>query len=464
MNIKQIWNKTLAQIEIKLDSPAQFKTWFRDTRLIKFEGKNATIGVKNSYTADWLYKKHHQLINRALSYVYGKDVNCKFIYDKKMAKKAEKQGASPSEEPILQVRAGIDEITHQRVQSANLNERYTFANFIVGASNRLAHAASVSVSENPGKSYNPLFIYGQTGLGKTHLLQAIGRFILDANPDKKVRYCTTENFLNDLVRAIRSNTTDKFREKYRQVDTLLIDDIQQISKAKETQTAFFNTFNTLFHASKQIVITSDRHPDEIPNIEKRLISRFKGGMVADIALPDFEERVAILEQKMRDFGIKVPDKVIKYLAEIITDNIRSLEGSLQQVYLYDKMKPEIELTLAEIAKILGKDPNSKRKNVRLSTVFKRVADEFGVSVKDIKGPRRTKDVAFARQVTMFILREEFGYKLKEVSELLKRSDHTTAIHAIDKIQSEIQANPTFNEQVNNLIAEIHKPTDGEVGT
>jgi chromosomal replication initiator protein len=365
------------------------------------------------------------------------------------------------ENPILLVREGVDDSTHQRIADSNLNEKYTFANFVVGNSNRLAHAASVSVSEHPGKNYNPLFIYGPTGLGKTHLLQAIGRSILDSKPGKKVLYCTTENFLNDLVTAIRSNTTEQFRHKYRKLDALLIDDIQQISKAKETQTAFFNTFNTLFQAAKQIVITSDRTPDEIPNIEERLISRFKGGMVADITNPDFEERVAILEQKQKDFGLNLPDKFIKFIAEIITDNTRTLEGALQKVNLYNTMKKgkDGELTLAEIAKILGQDPNSKRKKVKLSTIFRTVAKEFDISVKDIKGPRRTKDVAFARQVCMYILREEFGYKLKEVSELLKRNDHTTAIHAIDKIHSTMQSNLTFREQVNNLIADINKPLE-----
>lgn len=457
MNTKEIWKKTLAQIEVKLDSPAQFKTWFKDTRLVEVRAKDAVIGVKNSYTADWLFKKHYHLIKDTLSYVYGKNIKCKFTYDKEAAKQAESTTAKSLEVPILKVRDGVDDSTHQRISNANLNEKYTFTNFVVGASNRLAHAAAISVSENPGKSYNPLFIYGPTGVGKTHVIQAIGRAILDSKPDKKVLYCTTENFLNDLVTAIRSNTTDRFRDKYRKLDALLIDDIQQISKAKETQTSFFNTFNTLFHASKQIVITSDRTPDEIPTIEKRLISRFKGGMVADIIKPDFEERVAILEQKAKVFGIALSDRTVKFLAQIITDNTRALEGALQKIALYDSMKKEGELTLAEIAKILGQDPNSKRKKVKLSTIFKKVAQEFDVTVKDLKGPRRTKEVAFARQVTMYILREEFGYRLKEVSELLKRNDHTTAIHAVDKIQSMMQSNLTFCEQVDNLITEIHKP-------
>lgn len=457
MKNEDIWKKTLAQIEIKLDSPTHFNTWFRDTRLIKIDGKTAVIGVKNSYTGDWLYKKHKQLIESTLSFVYGNQIIPKFIYDKKVTKQ-KKKPQEKQEEPLLSVRNGVDEITHKRISDSNLNDRYTFTNYIVGASNRLAHAAAISVSENPGKSYNPLFIYGSTGLGKTHLIQAIGRHILDSDTNNRVLYCTTENFLNDMVESIRSNVMERFRAKYRKLDVLLIDDIQLISNRKETQSEFFNTFNVLFQASKQIIITSDRTPEEIPNIEKRLISRFTGGMVADIGNPDYEERVAILKQKSIDFAIILPDRLLKYIAELATSHVRALEGALQKVNLYNSLKKDEDLSLAEVAKIIGKDPSSKRKKVRLTTIFKKISTEFGVTTKDIKGPRRTKDIAFARQVCMYVLREEFGYKLQEVSELLKRSDHTTAIHGIDKVKSMMQSNLTFKEQIDNLISEIQKPS------
>ncbi|MBN2016454.1 chromosomal replication initiator protein DnaA [Candidatus Dojkabacteria bacterium] len=458
MDINQIWKKTLAQIEIKLDSPAHFKTWFKDTRLKDINGKNAVIGVKNSYAGDWLSQKHRALIEKTLSFVYGKELTVEFVYDKELAENLQvTKSMDTPQEPILQVKNGIDEASFQRIKDSNLNERYSFNNFVVGASNRLAHAAAISVSENPGKSYNPFFIYGPTGVGKTHLIHAIGRSIMDGNTEKRVLYCTSENFLNDMVENIKANTMEKFRNKYRKLDALLIDDIQLLSNRRETQSIFFNTFNALFHESKQIIITSDRAPEEIPNVEKRLISRFQGGMVADISRPDYEERVAILEQKRKEYGIDLSDSILKAIAEISTDNIRELEGSLQKISLYNSMKKEGELTPAEIAKILGKDPNSKRKTIKISTIFKNVAKEFGVNAKDLKGPRRTKDIAFARQVCMYILRKELGYKFKEVSEILKRNDHTTAIHAIDKIESKMQANLTFSEQINNLIAEIYKP-------
>jgi chromosomal replication initiator protein len=455
---EELWKKTLAQIEVKLDSPAHFKTWFKDTRLIKIEQDKATIGVKNTYAVDWLYKKHRNLIESTLKFNFKKVLNVEFVYDKEVAEKSEKNDdEDKSINPILSVKDGIDEDSHQRIKNSNLHEKFSFPNFVVGASNQLAHAAAISISQNPGKSYNPLFIYGPTGVGKTHLAQAIGRALLDSKPEIKVLYCTSENFLNDMVDNIKANTMEKFRNKYRKLDTLIIDDIQLLSNRKETQSIFFNTFNTLFHASKQIIITSDRAPEEIPNIESRLISRFQGGLVADINRPDYEERVAILNQKKEDYGLDVEEAQIKFLAEIIKDNVRELEGAIQKVALYNSMKKDGYLTNAEIAKTLGKDPTSKRKKVKLSTIMRKIANEFGVKTKDLKGPRRTKDIAFARQVCMFILRKEFGYKLQEVSELLKRSDHTTALHAIDKIESMVQMNLTLSEQINNLVAEIQKP-------
>ena len=380
-----------------------------------------------------------------------------FIYDKEISEN--NTVSSVEDKPILTVKGGIDGTTHNKIRTSNLNEKYTFANFIICPSNRLAHAAAVSVAQNPGKTYNPLFVYGPTGVGKTHLIQAIGRALLDTDPEKKVLYLTTENFLNDLVQSLQTNRMREFREKYRKLDLLIIDDIQQISNARETQTEFFNTFNCLFQDSKQIVITSDRVPDDIPNIEERLISRFKGGMVADIAKPLFEERFAILKQKTAENAFNIPDSSLKYIAEIITENVRALEGALQRVNLYTTMKKVGDLTQPEIAKILGKDPNSKRKQIKVHTILKKCAKEYDVTIKDLTGPRRTKEIAFARQVCMYILRDEFGYKLQEISQILARKDHTTAIHAIDKIQSMIESNMTFKEQYDNLVESIQNIED-----
>lgn len=454
MDVKEIWKITLAQIEIKLDSPAQFKTWFKDTRLIEINGKYAQIGVRNGYTADWLRKRHNRLIKETISYVAKKDLLPKYVYDLEAAKVTQNQEENYYEEsPILTVKQGMDRQTYSNIQQSGLNEKYTFENFVVGTSNRLAHAAAVSVADNPGKSYNPLFLYGGTGLGKTHLIQAVGRTILEKDPSKKVLYISSEGFLNDMVKAIRSNKGVEFRQKYRELDALIIDDIQFISKWQETQNEFFNTFNVLFHSNKQIVLASDRPPEEINKLEERLRSRFKGGIVVDISRPDFETRVAILENKKKVMGLEISEKVIKYLADIIRDNIRELEGALQKISLYNSMSPQ-ELSIEEIAKILGKDSESKRKKLKLPKLLKLVADEFSVTVKDLKGPKRTKDIAFARQICMFLLREEFRFKYEQISQILNRSDHTTAIHAVDRIKSETLTNITFKEQLDNIIVTL----------
>lgn len=454
---KGTWRKALAQIEIKLDSPAQFKTFFKDTRILDVEGKKVTLGAKNSYTADWLNQKHKDLVKDTLSYISGKNLVVQFVYDKDSAPKEEKSSeTSAVETPILQVKDGIDDTSFRNLKNSKLNEAYTFASYVVGSTNRLAHAAAVAVSQTPGKTYNPLFLYGHTGVGKTHLAQATAKSILDKDSNMKVLYSTSEDFLNDMVHSIKSNTMDGFRDKYRKLDVLIIDDIQLLSNRKETQTAFFNTFNVLFQASKQIIITSDKSPEEIPNIEQRLISRFQGGMVVDISRPGFEERVAILEKKLQESGDELPNRILQHIAELVKDNIRELEGCLQKIILYNSMKKDGDLSQAEIARILGKDASSKRKQISVNTIISKVAKEFGVTSTEIKGPRRTKDISFSRQVCMFILRTEFDYKLKEVSEHLKRKDHTTAIHAIDKIQSLVATNPTVKEQVESIVQNIQK--------
>lgn len=459
-SVDDIWKTTLAQIEVKLDSPAQYQTWFRDTKLISIDGSKAKIGVKNSYASDWLKKKHNLLIQDTLSYVYGKKLDP--IYE---VYKTEDVDESPVEEfqpeieaPLLAVQGGVDPDTRNIIRNSGLNDRYHFSNFIVGPSNKLAHAAAQSVSQGTGGNYNPLFIYGGTGLGKTHLSHAVGRYMLDKDPSKKVLYCSSERFLNDMVRAIRSGKNIEFREKYRTVDLLILDDIQQASKWQETQTEFFNTFNVLYNDNKQIILISDRPPEEIPNLESRLRSRFQGGIVVDIAKPEFETRKAILEAKSSEFGIQLDPKIVDFIANIISDNVRELEGALQKVSLFSSMKPEA-LTLEEIAKILGKDPKSKRENIKVSAVLKQISQEYGVTVKDIKGPRRTAALAFARQVAMYILREEFEYKLERVASLLNRKDHTTVIHAVDKIKSKLMLEEGFKEQIQVLLQNLQQTED-----
>jgi chromosomal replication initiator protein len=454
---KQLWKVVLAQIEIKLDAPAQFKMFFSETNLISVDGKTAIIGVPNPYTAEWIKSKYKDLVKDVLSYVYGSPLvpefrlhqNTTYLEDLGVNKS---DSVSESLNLISNdyLRGNIDEI----LLKSGLNPRYTITNYVVGNANRIAQAAAMAVVTQPGLLYNPLFIYGKTGVGKTHLAQAVGRAILEKNLQKKILYVPSETFMNDLVYGIKSGSAEKMRNKYRPIDVLIVDDIQLISKWVHTQTEFFNTFNELHNNSKQIILISDRRPEDIQNLEARLKSRMQGGMVVEISQPDYEMRLAILQNKAHQTGANLKPVVMEFIARAVTDNIRELEGALQKVALFNQMKPNGDLTLEEIAHAIGKDTKSKREQVKIPKVLKEVSKSFGVLVKDLKGPRRTKDLALARQVAMYILREEYRYKLEEVARFLNRDDHTTVIHAIDKVKSKMMLQEGFNNQVAKIISNI----------
>ncbi|MCS7317811.1 MAG: chromosomal replication initiator protein DnaA, partial [Candidatus Dojkabacteria bacterium] len=348
---KTIWKTTLAQIEIKLDAPAQFKTFFSETKLLRIENRTAYIGVPNPFTAEWLRTKYLQLIKSTLSYVYGEELEVDFtVYQKEIPKIPEEEIKKSS--PILNLQNGVYGNLMDIITKACLNPKYHISNYVVGNSNRIAYAAAIAVIENPGQVYNPLFIHGKTGVGKTHLAQAIGRSIIERNPNKKVLYTTSEGFLNDMVKGIKTGQTELFRQKYRPVDVLIIDDIQLISKWVATQTEFFNTFNEMYNSGRQIIFVADRKPDDIQNIENRLRSRMNGGMVVDISPPDFETRLAILEKKAEFLGIYLKKNILEFIARTITENVRELEGMLQKVSLFNQLKGEEQLTLEEVAYII----------------------------------------------------------------------------------------------------------------
>lgn len=451
---KDLWKVALAQIEIKLDAPAQFKTFFQDTTLIRIEGKNAVIGVPNPYTFDWLKSRYERLIKDTLTYVYGDTLNPVFeIYQKD--NQIEIMGTQNESSPLLSTENGIMGTVIDAIAKSGLNPKYSISNYIVGNSNRIAHAASLAVIDRPGEIYNPLFVYGKTGVGKTHLAQAIGRSVLERDPRRKILYVSSEAFMNDMVKGIKTGQSEKQRQKYRLLDVLIIDDMQLISTWVHTQTEFFNTFNELYNLGKQIILIADRRPEDIKSIESRLRSRMQGGMVVEIAQPDFETRLAILQRKADASGYMLKPAILEFIARTVNDNVRELEGALQKVALFNQMKPDGDLTLEEVAHTIGKDAKSKREQIKVPKVLKEVAKSFGVTVKDMKGPRRTKELALARQVAMYILREEFNYKLEEIAKYLNRQDHTTVIHAIDKVQSKMMIQEAFNRQVSQLITTIN---------
>ncbi len=451
---KQLWKVALAQIEIKLDAPATYKMFFQDTTLTRIEGKSAFIGVSNPYTSEWLKSRYEALIRETLSYVYGEPLNPVFELSQHEEQAPNKSDSEKS--PLLNMESGMLGGILDAVGKSGLNPKNTLSTYIVGNANRIAHAASQAIVNNPGQVYNPLFIYGKTGVGKTHLAQGIGRAILEKNLKRRVLYVSSEGFLNDLVRGIKTGTTDKMRSKYRGIDCLIIDDMQLISKWVSTQTEFFNTFNELYNAGKQIILIADRKPEDIINIESRLRSRMQGGMVAEIAQPDYETRLAILQKKSDSAGYNLSLHIIEFIAKTVTDNVRELEGSLQKVALFNSMKPDGELSLEEVAHTIGKDSRSKREQVKVPQILKGVSKSFNVSIKDIKGPRRTKEVALARQVAMYILREEYSYKLEEIAKFLNREDHTTVMHGIEKVKQKAMIQEGFNSQISTLITAIQE--------
>lgn len=353
---------------------------------------------------------------------------------------------SPDEAPIFNIPYTHQNLLEDAQQKACLNPLYIFNTFVVGPSNRVAQAAAEAVANNPGQAYNPLYVWGGVGLGKTHLIQAIGNRILDNDPNKKILYCASETFLNEMVEAIRTDKNMQFRQQYRQLDVLIIDDIQFISGRESTQEELFHTFNTLYQAGKQIILASDRPPRDMDGLEDRLRSRFQGGMVADVQHPEYELRAAIVRQKAEEKGLTLPENILDYLANELEDNIRELEGALMQIATNVKIG-QITPTEDEVARILGLDAESKRKKFSPKDIIRAVCKEFDISVRDIRGKRRTADIVIPRQVCMYLLRTELDLPLEQVARELNRSDHTTVLHAIERVEEKMDEDEGFRDRV-----------------
>ena len=430
--MKGVWNKTLEIIKDYLSTPS-YETWFKTTKALEETEDKLVIGVISEFGRDWIRSNYLPLIKEVIRAVAGKDLSLEFVVLKE--KKKEKE--------IIK-----EEIINRR--RLGLNENYTFDNFVVGDSNKLAHAASLAVSKNPGHSYNPLFIYGGVGLGKTHLIQAIGHYILDTKPALKVVYVTSEIFTNEVIHSIQKGKMNDFHNKYRNVDVLLIDDIQFLAGKERTQEEFFHTFNTLHNNYKQIVITSDRLPKEIPTLEDRLRSRFEWGLMVDIAPPDFETRVAILKKKADKEKIKVPDDVIYYIAENIKSNIRELEGALIRLLAHASLNNS-EITLDFTKRILsGIFGKIEKKKIDAEEIKSIVSSYFSISVEDIEGGKRSQDYTIPRQIAMYLIREFTNLSLPQIGTLFGGRDHTTVIYSVDKIKRELKKDENLKAAVEEI--------------
>lgn len=445
-NAVEVWEKAKDLIKLKVN-PQTFETWFKPTKGITVSEDSLTIEVPNSFFKDWLIDHHLELIKDVLKETCGENLKLEFDY-------------SAQEESALNVdslarRPGIQglEKKNEGLNYLGLSPAYTLETFVVGPSNRLAHAAALAVAESPAKAYNPLFIYGKVGLGKTHLMQAIGHYIAAKYQKIKIVYITSEQFTNQLINSIQNRTTVRFRERYRNVDVLLIDDIHFIAGKESTQEEFFHTFNTLYDAHKQIVLSSDRPPKDILTLEERLISRFEWGLIADIQPPDFETRVAILKKKGERETVSIPDDVIFYIGEKIKSNIRELEGALKRVAANAVLlKQKITLDLARV--ILKDMVKEKEERVSADLILETVAKYFNVRPSDIKGRRRTKQVVLPRQVTMYLVRKLTEHSLPEIGEICGGRDHTTVLHAYERIETDIKRNVKIKELIGKLTSQI----------
>lgn len=442
INLQQIWQETLSLIEKDLSKPS-FETWLKSTKPISITEDSIEIGVPNDFAKEWLETRYVNLIKNTLQFVTQREMKVKFTI--------------PSVDEIVIEKKPIP-VENNKNNGADdhnislLNPKYTFDSFVIGNGNRFAHAACLAVGEAPAKAYNPLFIYGGVGLGKTHLMHAIGHFIRQSTPDSKVLYLSSEKFTNELINSIRDDKTVDFRNKYRNIDVLLIDDIQFLAGKERTQEEFFHTFNALHEANKQLVISSDRPPKEIPTLEDRLRSRFEWGLIADIQPPDLETRIAILRKKAKVENLDVPNEVMHYIASNIDTNIRELEGALIRVVAYSSLINKdisVPLTTEALKDIL---PSSRPRQITISLIQETVAHYFKLKVEDFSAKKRTRTVAFPRQIAMYLSRELTDCSLPKIGEEFGGRDHTTVMHAHEKITLEKQTDP----RLANIIKELTK--------
>ncbi|MFS0725116.1 chromosomal replication initiator protein DnaA [Paenibacillus sp. 1P07SE] len=444
----EMWQQVLSIIQTKLSKPS-FDTWFKATKASFLSDDMVVISAPTTFAAEWLEGRYTKLVRTTLYEYLGREVDIKFVIEEN--KPSEPASAPPPNVPDTPQ-------VQEEPFSHMLNPKYTFDTFVIGANNRFAHAASLAVAEAPAKAYNPLFLYGGVGLGKTHLMHAIGHYIMDHNPSTRVLYISSEKFTNEFINAIRDNRGESFRIKYRNIDVLLIDDIQFLAGKEQTQEEFFHTFNALHEERKQIIISSDRPPKEIPTLEERLRSRFEWGLITDIQPPDLETRIAILRKKAKAENLDIPNEAMVYIASQIDTNIRELEGALIRVVAYSSLiNEDISSHLAAEA-LKDIIPSSRPKMITIQDIQQKVGEFYGLKLEDFKARKRTKAVAFPRQIAMYIAREVTDYSLPKIGEAFGGRDHTTVIHAHEKIYQQIKLDQELYKIIQNLTEKIKTNT------
>ncbi|NLS45256.1 MAG: chromosomal replication initiator protein DnaA [Firmicutes bacterium] len=442
-----LWDQVLQVMQGEVSKPS-YETWFRNTEGVRISGSTILVKTPHEIGRKFLSDNYREQIIRTLRAITGEDMDVSYV-----------SGGSPPNEVFLpEEQIQYDAIPGDEIYVTRLNPKYTFETFVVGNSNMFAHAACLAVAEAPGKAYNPLFIYGGVGLGKTHLMQAIGHFVLTGSPASKVVYAPCEKFTNDLIDSIRDDKTMEFRERYRNVDVLLIDDVQFLAQKERTQEEFFHTFNTLHEAGKQIVISSDRPPKEIPTLEDRLRSRFEWGLISDIQPPDLETRIAILNKKAQQEGLDIPQDVMAYIANQIRSNIRELEGALTRIAAHCSIHKRL-MTVSTAADCL-KDliPSQRPRQVSIYQVQQAVAQYFRVTIDDFKSRKRTRNITYPRQIAMYLSRELTEASLPRIGDEFGGRDHTTVMHACSKIQGDIQEDQTLSASIKDIIAKLKQMT------
>ncbi|WP_127837501.1 chromosomal replication initiator protein DnaA [Clostridium prolinivorans] len=444
--LKDLWEKALNIIKTEM-TEVSFNTWIKSAIPLSLSNNTLTLGVPNNFTKEILETRYKDLIINSLKLISPKKYNIEFIITSEESIDIEESNSKKELKSNIIVN---DEMV------GTLNPKYTFDTFVIGNSNRFAHAASLAVAESPAKSYNPLFVYGGVGLGKTHLMHAIGHYILQNNPKSKVVYVSSEKFTNELINSIKDDKNVEFRNKYRNVDVLLIDDIQFIAGKDATQQEFFHTFNALHDANKQIILSSDRPPKEIPTLEDRLRSRFEWGLIADIQPPDFETRIAILKKKADVEGLNISNDVMAYIATKIKSNIRELEGALIRINAYSSLTNKditVDLAAEALKDIISNKPEKK---INIDLIMDVVANYYGLRIEDFKSQRRTRNVAFPRQIAMYLCRKLTDTSLPKIGEEFGGRDHTTVIHAYEKISEGLKSDESLQEAINEITKKIQQ--------